>query len=72
MGAFAFSQEMGDITRVGRVQNSDYVETRALECYCPRYSILDSWINITLAVLAKHNRSINKFVSIFLACHAGK
>jgi len=63
---------MGDITRVGRVQNSDHMETLALECYCPCYGILASWINITLAVLAKHNRSINKIVSIFLACHTGK
>lgn len=69
MGAFAFS-EVGDITRVGRAQNSDDVET--LGCYCPCYSIWDGWIDTTLAALAKHNRSINKFVSIFLACHAGK
>lgn len=60
MGAFAFSG-LGEST-----------EQWWCGCYCPRYRIWDGWIDTALAVLAKHNRSINKFVSIFLACHAGK
>lgn len=57
MGTFAFSGQ-GDITPVGIVMMWRLWDVIAL--------LQDlGWINTTLAVLAKHNRSINKFCQHF-------